>query len=138
MYIYLYICFYILHLHVLYLLHLHLLLHLLHKSSTTMYYIYYIHNMHIYISGCISEPQRGPTVGGGIMVLRRHVAFSVLPRRLPPGSRLRLYFRAPERANSRRDNHTRMTAQTDFSALQTSPSRISAPAVFPSPREGQQ
>ena len=75
------------------------------------------------------EPQRGPTVSVTIMVPRRHARFSVLPRRLPPGSRLRLYFRAPERTNSRRENHGRTTYCFDFGALQTSPSRISALAL---------
>ena len=72
-------------------------------------------------SGWISEPQRGATVGVGIIRKRRHVRFSVLSRRLPPGSRLRLDFRAPERGNSSRWNHS------------PAASRISAPAGFTSP-----
>ena len=48
------------------------------------------------------------------------------------------HLQPPARANSRRENHAPTTEQTDFSALQTSPSRISALAVFPSPRESQQ
>ena len=51
---------------------------------------------------------------------------------------LRLHFRAPERTDSRRGKYGRTTYCFDCSAPQTSPSRISAPAVFPSPREGQQ
>ena len=35
----------------------------------------------------------------------------MLSRRLPAGSQLRLYVRAPESANSRRDNHTRMLSR---------------------------
>ena len=58
----------------------------------------------------------------------------MLSRRLPPGSCLRLDFRAPERGNSRSLNHPVATAQRDFSALQTSPSRISAPAMFNAPQ----
>ena len=56
-------------------------------------------------SGWISEPQRGPTVAVLIMAPARNARFSMLPRRLPAGSRLRLDFRAPERANSSRSNH---------------------------------
>ena len=68
----------------------------------------------------------------------RSVRVSVLPRRLPPGSRLWLDFRVPERADSRRLNHGRTTECSNFSAPQTSPSRVSALAGFPSPRESQQ
>ena len=87
-------------------------------------------------SGWISEPQRGPTVGVGIIPPVRIARWSLLPRRLPQESRLWLDFRAPERANSSRWNHGRTTAVTDFSALQTSPPRMSALAEFPSPRKG--
>ena len=48
------------------------------------------------------------------------------------------YFRAPERADSSCFNHWPRLCCSDFSAPQTSPSRISALAGFPSPREGQQ
>ena len=43
------------------------------------------------------------------------------------------YFSEPQRANSRQDNHGPSAHLFDFSAPQTSSSRISAPAVFPSP-----
>ena len=46
--------------------------------------------------------------------------FSVLPRRLPPGSRLWLGFRAPERANSSCSNHSPSTTVSIFGAPQTS------------------
>ena len=44
---------------------------------------------------CISEPQRGPTGGGGIIDRARCAVFWVLSRRLPPGSRLWLIFPSP-------------------------------------------
>ena len=56
-------------------------------------------------SGGISEPQRGPTVAVGIIGARPRASISVLPRRLPLGCRLWLYFRGPERADSRWLNH---------------------------------
>ena len=37
------------------------------QLSTTIYYFYYIYYIDIYLFGCISEPQRGATVGGGII-----------------------------------------------------------------------
>ena len=43
----------------------------------------------------ISEPQRGPTGGGGIIGRARCAVFWVLSRRLPPGSRLWLVFPSP-------------------------------------------
>ena len=43
-----------------------------------------------------------------------------------------------KRANSRVDNHGSTKKGCDFSAPQTLGSRISALAVFPSPREGEQ
>ena len=46
--------------------------------------------------------------------------FSVLPRRLPPGSRLWLGFRAPERANSSCSNPSPSTTVSIFGAPQTS------------------
>ena len=50
---------------------LHNNIHYRHKDTThihtTIYYIYYIYYIYIYISGCISEPQRGATVRVGIM-----------------------------------------------------------------------
>ena len=52
-------------------------------------------------SGWISEPQRRPTGGVGIRAPAQRVRFQALPRRLPPGSRFWLDFRAPERANMR-------------------------------------
>ena len=58
-------------------------------------------------SGC--QPQRGPTVAVTIIPPARNAAISVLPRRLLPGCRLWLDFRAPERANSSRYNHTPST-----------------------------
>ena len=78
---------------------------------------------------CISELQRGATVGVGIISPRRCAAFLVLPRRLPPGSRLRLYFRAPERANSRRGNHGPTTYCCDVSAPGTIIQTISVLAL---------
>ena len=45
--------------------------------------------------GCTSEPQRKPTIAVGIMGARRQWQILVLPRRLPPGSRLRLYQQLP-------------------------------------------
>ena len=104
--------------------------------------------------GCMSEPQRDMGSAGvrkdtqedprwssdsrqRSNFLARNCASS-LSLTAQTGSQLRMYFRVPERANSRRDNHPPATAQTDFSALQPSLSRISALAVFPSPREDQQ
>ena len=53
-------------------------------------------------SRCISESQRGPTVGGTITHARCQWQIAVLSRRLPAGSQLRLYVRAPERHGFRR------------------------------------
>ena len=53
-------------------------------------------------SRCISESQRGPTVGGTITHARYQWQIAVLSRRLPAGSQLRLYVRAPERHGFRR------------------------------------
>ena len=58
--------------------------------------------------------------------------------RLPPGSQLGLYFRAPDRADSKYFNHCSRPLCCDLGAPQTSLARISALAVFPSPRDGQQ
>ena len=80
-------------------------------------------------SGCISEPQRGPTVGRKIIRARRSAAISVLSRRLPPGSRLRLYFRAPERGNSRSLNHLSATVCCDLGAPGTNIQTISVLAL---------
>ena len=45
--------------------------------------------------GCTSEPQREPTIAVGIMGARNQWQILVLPRRLPPGSRLWLDFQGP-------------------------------------------
>ena len=50
------------------------------------------------------------------MVPRRIAAILVLSRRLPPGSRLRLHFRAPERGHSRSLNHGPSTYCCDLDA----------------------
>ena len=71
-------------------------------------------------SGWVSEPQRGPTVAFPIIPPALQFRFSVLPRRLPPGSRLWLGFRAPERANSSCSNHSPSTTVSIFGAPQTS------------------
>ena len=116
-------------------------------------------SLRISAPAAISEPQKWPTGGVSIEslvmpVMLRCPAPQTCPSgsllRLysePPerddrrslnhcsGSWLRLYVRAPERANRRRDNHGPTTSVTDFSALQMSPSRISAPA-FSEPQRG--
>ena len=63
------------------------------------------------------------------MGARRNRQILVLSRRLPPGSRLRLYFRAPERTDSRRENHFRTTCCFDFSAPGTKIQTISVLAL---------
>ena len=63
------------------------------------------------------------------MEQRRHLRVLVLPRRLPPGSRLRLYFRAPERGNSRSWNHLPATVCCDLGAPGTNIQTISVLAL---------
>ena len=87
-------------------------------------------------SGGISEPQTGLAVAAGYISLPGVLSFrrfSVLQRRLAPGARLCLYFRAPERPRSRSWNHACCPLCSVFAAPQTSPSRMSALVLFPSP-----
>ena len=66
----------------------------------------------------------------GLLVLLR---FQCSPDVSPRMSAL-ADFRAPERADSRSSNHKGTKKGCDFSAPQTFPPRMSALAVFPSPR----
>ena len=75
-------------------------------------------------SGGISEPQRGHAVAVGFISPARCAVFSVLRRRLAPGARLGLYFRAPERPRSRRGNHWPCPVCCVFGASETSASRF--------------
>ena len=82
-------------------------------------------------SGWICEPQRGPTVGVGIIAPARCAAISVLPRRLSPGSRFWLHFRAP--ADSRSWNHCSRLWCCDFSMrkrFRSDPVAVQTPAFF--------
>jgi len=70
---------YSLHIHILYTLHIYICV-----------YINPLHSRHY-----TSEPQRGPTGGGGIIDRARCAVFWVLSRRFSPGSRLWLVFPSP-------------------------------------------
>ena len=72
------------------------------------------------------------------MGAQRNWPISVLPRRLPPGCRLWLYFRAPERADSSQESDGERPTETDFGTPEALGLRMSALAVFPSPREATQ
>ena len=67
------------------------------------------HNMSLLLPHESEASDKGCSLSVLIMSPERIARFAVLPRRLAPGCRLWQYFRAPERANSSRYNHTGST-----------------------------